>query len=61
MEPAAPRMVDCPACGGPSLYSPQNPWRPFCCEACRNNDLGAWASEQFRLPADTPPDPDTAS
>jgi hypothetical protein len=50
------RTVACPSCRKPALYSPRNPWRPFCNERCRNVDLGAWASEQFRLPADRPLD-----
>ena len=51
-----PRIVRCPACGGDSLYAPSNRWRPFCSERCKGMDLGAWASEQFRLPDETPPD-----
>lgn len=51
-----PRLVRCPACGGDSVYAPSNPYRPFCSERCRNLDLGAWASESFRLPDETPPD-----
>lgn len=50
------RTVRCPACGGPSLYALDNPHRPFCCERCRNHDLGAWASESYRVEAR--PDPD---
>lgn len=49
------RRIVCPACGGPSLYGPQNPWRPFCSERCKNHDFGAWASERYRVPAR--PDP----
>lgn len=52
----APRTVRCPACSGPSLYAASNAYRPFCCERCKNMDFGAWASEGFRVPADTPPD-----
>lgn len=44
-----PRIVRCPACGGPSEYSPANAWRPFCSERCRNHDFGAWASESYRV------------
>jgi endogenous inhibitor of DNA gyrase (YacG/DUF329 family) len=44
------RQVDCPACGGLSLYAPSNVYRPFCSERCKQSDLGAWASEQFALP-----------
>ncbi len=58
-HPAKVKTVRCPACGGPSVYAPSNPYRPFCCERCKGMDLGAWASEHFRLPeraSDTPPD-----
>jgi endogenous inhibitor of DNA gyrase (YacG/DUF329 family) len=50
------RIVTCPSCGGPSVYAPDNRFRPFCSERCKNADLGAWASESFRMPADAPPD-----
>ena len=46
-----PRRVPCPACGEPALFAPANPWRPFCSERCRNVDLGAWASERYRVAA----------
>ena len=55
------RMVKCPACGGPSRYHPSNPDRPFCSPRCRQLDLGAWASERFRLPAEAPQEPQTPS
>lgn len=51
-----PRHVRCPACAGQSLYSPANPYRPFCSARCKGVDLGAWASEEFKLPEDSPPD-----
>lgn len=51
-----PKIVRCPTCGGDSVYAPSNPYRPFCCERCRNIDLGAWAAESFRVPEETPPD-----
>ncbi|MGY8903806.1 MAG: DNA gyrase inhibitor YacG [Burkholderiales bacterium] len=53
---AAERTVACPACRGPSLYSARNPSRPFCCPRCKNADLGAWASEEFRVAAREPAD-----
>jgi endogenous inhibitor of DNA gyrase (YacG/DUF329 family) len=28
----------------------ENPWRPFCSERCKLLDLGAWASEGYRIP-----------
>lgn len=53
------KIVVCPACGGASLYSLRNRFRPFCSERCKNLDLGAWASERFRMPAEAPPDDQT--
>ncbi len=48
-NPTAARTVRCPACGGPSLFSPHNAYRPFCSERCKLHDLGAWANESFRV------------
>jgi uncharacterized protein len=48
--------VRCPACGGDSVYAASNRFRPFCSERCKNLDLGAWASESFRVASETPPD-----
>ena len=49
-----PRIVRCPACGGESVFAASNPFRPFCSERCKNMDLGAWASERFRVAAEPP-------
>ena len=51
-----PRLVTCPGCGGESIFAPTNVFRPFCCERCKRMDFGAWASENFRMPVDAPPD-----
>ncbi|MET0312682.1 MAG: DNA gyrase inhibitor YacG [Burkholderiaceae bacterium] len=59
----AQRIVKCPSCGGPSVYAPENLFRPFCSERCKGIDLGAWAAEEFRVNAkpepgeDFPPEP----
>lgn len=45
------RRVPCPTCGAPALFAPENRWRPFCSERCRSVDLGAWASERYRVEA----------
>jgi endogenous inhibitor of DNA gyrase (YacG/DUF329 family) len=45
----AARTVTCPACGGNSVYAPTNTHRPFCSQRCKVHDLGAWASEDFKL------------
>lgn len=46
--------VNCPHCGGKTLFSPDNPWRPFCSERCRMVDLGEWFNEEKRIPDNTP-------
>lgn len=52
--PQPVRTVRCPGCGQPSPYSPANAWRPFCSARCREGDLGAWASEGYRVPEPSP-------
>ena len=44
------RIVRCPACGGDSIYSSTNTYRPFCSERCKMVDLGAWLAEERRIP-----------
>ena len=39
------RTVKCPQCGAPVRWVPENRFRPFCSERCKQIDLGAWASE----------------
>ncbi len=55
-KPSAERQVPCPHCGQPSLYAPRNAYRPFCSARCKGMDLGAWASEEFRVPTEAPPE-----
>ncbi len=50
------KLVTCPGCGGDSVYGPHNVYRPFCSERCKQIDLGAWANEGFRVPAEAPAD-----
>ena len=51
-----PTVVACPNCGRPVDWTPASRWRPFCSERCKMIDLGAWASEAYRIPAEQPPD-----
>lgn len=44
------RMVACPKCGTSVEWRSDNRFRPFCSERCRLIDLGAWASEDYRVP-----------
>jgi endogenous inhibitor of DNA gyrase (YacG/DUF329 family) len=50
------KLVPCPGCGGDSIYASSNPYRPFCSARCKNMDLGAWANEDFRMPAKVNPE-----
>ena len=51
-----PRSVACPQCGKPAEWTLQNRFRPFCSEPCKLIDLGAWASESYRVPVAEDPD-----
>ena len=44
------RVVNCPQCGRRVAWDTANSYRPFCSERCRLIDLGAWASENYRIP-----------
>lgn len=50
MSDPTPRIVLCPTCGKRVKWSARNEYRPFCSERCKLIDLGAWASEQHRIP-----------
>jgi hypothetical protein len=52
-----PRKVRCPQCGLESVWDTSSPWRPFCSERCKIIDLGAWASEAYRVPVQETADP----
>jgi len=66
MSAQAP-LVKCPTCATPVPWSPDSKWRPFCSERCKTIDLGAWASERYRVKTSEAPesgdptaDPDVA-
>lgn len=40
--------IFCPTCKKITTWE-ENPWRPFCSDRCKLIDLGAWASEEYRL------------
>jgi endogenous inhibitor of DNA gyrase (YacG/DUF329 family) len=46
------RPVSCPRCGAQVAWSTENSYRPFCSERCKLIDLGDWAMEKFRVPAE---------
>lgn len=41
--------IICPACKNITTWE-ENPFRPFCSERCKLIDLGAWASDEYRIP-----------
>lgn len=41
--------VKCPTCGNDVRWTPENRFRPFCSERCKQIDLGAWAAEKFKI------------
>jgi uncharacterized protein len=43
-------MVKCPTCRRPVEWSAASIYRPFCSDRCRLIDLGAWLSEQHKIP-----------
>jgi uncharacterized protein len=45
-----PRIIACPTCGKPVSWTPDNAGRPFCSNRCKMIDLGAWATERYRVP-----------
>ncbi|MCB1878027.1 MAG: DNA gyrase inhibitor YacG [Chromatiales bacterium] len=49
-------QVRCPSCGAMVNWSEGSPWRPFCSERCKLIDLGDWATEAHRIPADPIPE-----
>lgn len=51
-------VVDCPTCGKKVEWIETNMFRPFCCERCKQIDLGAWAEQKYVIPGATPEDPE---
>jgi uncharacterized protein len=47
----AVKMVRCPVCNTPLEWSEKSPFRPFCSQRCKLTDLGAWASDAYRIAA----------
>lgn len=45
------KKIPCPQCSKSIEWSTENPYRPFCSERCKMLDLGAWANEEYQIPA----------
>jgi endogenous inhibitor of DNA gyrase (YacG/DUF329 family) len=44
-----PITVACPTCKKPVYWTEENSFKPFCSERCKLIDLGAWASETYKI------------
>ena len=58
---AVPRGVACPSCGRLVEWVAESRYRPFCSARCKNADLGAWATEKYRVEASQEPHPEDQS
>jgi uncharacterized protein len=47
-------VVNCPTCSAKVEWKPENKYRPFCSERCKQIDLGAWAEEKYVIPGAKP-------
>jgi uncharacterized protein len=54
-------VVKCPTCRRPVEWSEESAYRPFCSERCRLIDLGAWLTEQHKIPDEDAGPPDDES
>ena len=46
--------VKCPTCRRNVEWSDVSPYRPFCSDRCRLIDLGAWLTEEHKIPDESP-------
>lgn len=49
-----PTTLQCPRCSATTTWQ-GNDFRPFCSERCKMIDLGAWASDAYKLPTQDAP------
>ena len=52
------RMGNAPLCVLCRRQPPDERWRPFCSERCRNDDLARWADGAYRVAGDPVPGSD---
>jgi len=49
------KTITCPHCNKKDTWKKENPFKPFCSERCKLIDLGAWASEDYKVPTEDKP------
>ena len=52
-------VVKCPTCKRQVEWSQESVYRPFCSDRCRLIDLGAWLTEQHKIPDESGIDEET--
>lgn len=50
--PIEKKDITCPTCNKKGTWTEDNSFKPFCSHRCKLIDLGAWASEEHRIPGD---------
>jgi endogenous inhibitor of DNA gyrase (YacG/DUF329 family) len=53
-------MAETPVCAFCRKRPAEAPWRPFCSERCKLQDLARWADGAYRVPAEPLSEPDEA-
>jgi len=48
-----PPIVKCPTCKRSVPWSPEQEFKPFCCERCKLIDLGEWVMEEKKIPGES--------
>ena len=42
-------ITHCPICKKTTLWTDENPYRPFCSKRCQLIDFGEWAKESYKI------------
>ena len=43
-------QVNCPTCNKSVAWTEESKYRPFCSNRCQLIDLGAWSTEEYKIP-----------
>ncbi len=46
------KTINCPCCGKKNTWQSENKFKPFCSDRCKLIDLGEWANESRKIPAE---------
>jgi len=48
--PEVTRLFPCPRCKKSITYDKTSPFRPFCSQGCKDNDIINWADGNYAMP-----------